>query len=127
QTSPAARLSYGETQAPRQTGSRPSSVQRSAFPRRLHMDESSNTASAQRRGSSTSLKAEGVIKIPGATGSAFDHGIFDPGSGHVFIAHTARSTIEVIDPLAGRHIATLPDFPGAARAVADDGEILVTN
>jgi hypothetical protein len=74
-----------------------------------------------------SLKSVGVIEIPGAVGSEFDHGIFDPGSGRVFVAHTARSTIEVIDPAAGRHIATLPDFPGAAGAVADDGEILVTN
>ena len=74
-----------------------------------------------------SLKPVGAIEIPCAHGSAFDHGIFDPGSGRVFIAHTARSTIEVIDPAAGRHIATLPDFPGAAGAVADDGEILVTN
>ena len=91
------------------------------------MIESSNRTPAQRREAITSLKAIGVIEIPGAAGSAFDHGIFDPGSGRVFIAHTARSTIEVIDSVAGRHIATLPDFPGAAGAVADDGEILVTN
>jgi hypothetical protein len=69
----------------------------------------------------------GVIEIPGATGSAFDHGVFDARSRRVFIAHTTRSTIEVIDHDAGRHIATLPGFPGAAGAVADDGEILVTN
>ena len=74
-----------------------------------------------------SLKASGVIEIPGAAGSAFDHGIFDASSRRVFIAHTAQSTIEVINPDAGRHIATLPGFPGAAGAVADDGEILVTN
>ena len=74
-----------------------------------------------------SLKAAGVIEIPGAAGSAFDHGIFDAKSRRVFIAHTAQSAIEVIDPDAGRHIATLPGFPGAAGAVADDGEILVTN
>ena len=74
-----------------------------------------------------SLKTVGVIEIPGATGSAFDHGVFDAKSGRVFIAHTARSTIEVIDHDAGRHIATLPGFPGAAGAVADDGEVLVTN
>src|SRR5436189_3699826 len=74
-----------------------------------------------------SLKTVGVIEIPGATASAFDHGIFDPGSRRIFIAHTARSSVEVIDPDAGRHIATLPGFPGAAGAVADDGEILVTN
>src|SRR5437762_10163095 len=74
-----------------------------------------------------SLKTVDVIEIPGATGSAFDHGVFDAKSRRVFIAHTARSTIEVIDHDAGRHIATLPGFPGAAGAVADDGQILVTN
>ncbi|UPJ50524.1 hypothetical protein IVB30_03720 [Bradyrhizobium sp. 200] len=74
-----------------------------------------------------SLKAVRVIEIPDATGSAFDHGVFDAKSRRVFIAHTARSTIEVIDHDAGRHIATLPGFPGAAGAVSDDGEILVTN
>ena len=74
-----------------------------------------------------SLKSAGVIEIPGAAGSAFDHGIFDTKSRRVFIAHTAKSTIEVIDPDAERHVATLPGFPGAAGAVAEDGEILVTN
>lgn len=74
-----------------------------------------------------SLKPVRVIEVPGATGSAFDHGVFDAKSRRVFIAHTARSTIEVIDHDAGRHIATLPGFPGAAGAVADDGEVLVTN
>ena len=74
-----------------------------------------------------SLKALGVIEIPGAAGSEFDHGIFDPNTRRVFIAHTNRSTMEVIDPDAGRHIATLPGFPGVAGAVADDGEILATN
>jgi hypothetical protein len=70
-----------------------------------------------------SLKAFGVIEIPGAVGSEFDHGIFDPKSRRVFIAHTRNSSIEVIDPDAGRHIATLPGFPGVAGAVADDGEV----
>ena len=74
-----------------------------------------------------SLKALGTIEIPGAAGSEFDHGIFDPKSRRVFIAHTKQSTVEVIDPGAGRHIATLPGFPGVAGAVADDGEILLTN
>ncbi|MFL6825771.1 MAG: YncE family protein, partial [Bradyrhizobium sp.] len=74
-----------------------------------------------------SLRTIGVIDIPGATGSAFDHGIFDTKSRRVFIAHTARSAIEVIDSDSGRHVTLLPGFPGAAGAVADDGEILVTN
>lgn len=85
------------------------------------------TATAQQGDSADSLRRVGVIEIPDAAGSSFDHGIFDPGSRRVFIAHTARSTVEVIDPLAGRHIVTLAGFPGCAGAVADDGDILVTN
>jgi DNA-binding beta-propeller fold protein YncE len=73
------------------------------------------------------LKSLGIIKIPDAAGSAFDHAAFDPKTRRVFIAHTARNTIEVIDHDAGKHEATLPGFPGVAGAVADDGEILVTN
>jgi YVTN family beta-propeller protein len=73
------------------------------------------------------LRTIGTIAIPHAAGSAFDHAAFDARSRRVFIAHTARDSIEVIDHDAGRHIATLPGFPGAAGAVADDGQILVTN
>jgi len=73
------------------------------------------------------LKTVGTIAIPGATGSEFDHAAFDARSRRVFIAHTARDCIEVIDHDAGGHLATLPGFPGAAGAVADDGQILVTN
>jgi hypothetical protein len=73
------------------------------------------------------LKTVGTIAIPHATGSAFDHGAFDAKSRRVFIAHTARDCLEVIDHDTGKHIETLPGFPGAAGAVADDGEVLVTN
>ena len=40
-----------------------------------------------------SLKALGVIEIPGAAGSEFDHGIFDPKSRRVFIAHCCTATL----------------------------------
>ena len=73
------------------------------------------------------LKTIGTIAIPGGAGSEFDHAAFDTKSRRVFIAHTARDCVEVIDHDAGRHIATLPGFPGVAGAVADDGQILVTN
>jgi DNA-binding beta-propeller fold protein YncE len=73
------------------------------------------------------LKTIGTIAIPNAAGSEFDHAAFDPKSRRVFIAHTARDCVEVIDHDAGRHLATLPGFPGVAGAVADDGQILVTN
>lgn len=73
------------------------------------------------------LRTIGVIEIPYAAGSAFDHGAFDPETRRVFIAHTARDCVEVIDPDAQKHMATLPGFPGAAGAVAENGDVLVTN
>jgi hypothetical protein len=73
------------------------------------------------------LTNRGVIQIPNGANSDFDHAAFDPKTRRVFIAHTARDSIEVIDHDTHKHIATLPGFPGVAGAVADDGEILTTN
>jgi DNA-binding beta-propeller fold protein YncE len=73
------------------------------------------------------LKHIGLIGIPASTGSSFDHGAFDPKTRRIFVAHTGRDCVEVIDHDAGRHIATLPGFPGAAGVVADGGMVLVTN
>ena len=74
-----------------------------------------------------SLKTIGTIEIPNAAGSSFDHGAFDPKSRRIFVAHTGRDCVEVIDHDTGRHVATLPGFPEAAGVVADDGIVLVTN
>ena len=74
-----------------------------------------------------SLKMIGTIEVPGSAGSSFDHGAFDPKTRRVFVAHTGRDCVEVIDHDAGRHIATLPGFPEAAGVVTDDGIVLVTN
>jgi hypothetical protein len=73
------------------------------------------------------LKATGTIKLPDAAGTLFDHGAFEPRSRRVFVAHTARDRVEVIDHDASRHLATLRGFPEAAGVVADDGQVLVTN
>jgi hypothetical protein len=74
-----------------------------------------------------SLKTIGAIEIPNSTGSSFDHGAFEPKSRRIFLAHTGRDCVEVIDNDTRRHVATLPGFPGAAGVVADDGIVLVTN
>jgi DNA-binding beta-propeller fold protein YncE len=73
------------------------------------------------------LTAAGTIAIPDATGSSFDHGAFEPRTRRVFIAHTGRDRVEVIDHDGARHIATLLGFPEAAGVVADAGQVLVTN
>jgi DNA-binding beta-propeller fold protein YncE len=73
------------------------------------------------------LKTIGTIEIPNSTGSSFDHGAFEPKSRRIFVAHTGRDSVEVIDHETQRHLATLPGFPEAAGVVADDGIVLVTN
>lgn len=73
------------------------------------------------------LTARGVIEIPDAHETSFDHGAFDPKTRRVFVAHTARNCLEVIDHDTSRHVATLNGFPEAAGVVAHDGNVLVTN
>jgi len=73
------------------------------------------------------LKQLGIIEFPDAAESVFDHGAFDPATRRVFVAHTRRDRVEVIDHDQGRHIATLDGFPEAAGVVAESGQVLVTN
>ena len=87
----------------------------------------SDPASVARHVSGIAPTAIGIVQIPGASGSAFDHGAFDPTTRRLFIAHTARDCVEVIDHDAQQHVATLPGFKGAAGVVADDGQVLVTS
>src|SRR6202051_431183 len=73
------------------------------------------------------LRNVAQIAIPDSNATLFDHGAFEPRSRRIFVAHTARSRLEVIDHDSLRHIASLDGFPGAAGVVADDGTVLVTN
>ena len=71
--------------------------------------------------------AAGIIEIPNSRSTSFNHGALDPETRRVFIAHTARDCLEVVDADTNRHLATLQGFPGAAGVVADKGNVLVTN
>src|SRR5258705_7617195 len=73
------------------------------------------------------LKAIGVVAIPDSAGSQFDHGAFDSKTRRVFVAHTARDCVDVLNHDSGRHLATLQGFTEAAGVVAHDGRVLVTN
>jgi hypothetical protein len=74
-----------------------------------------------------SLTAAGTIEIPDSTDTSFDHGAFEPETRRVFIAHTARNCLEVVEPDINQHVSTLRGFPEAAGVVADKGCVLVTN
>jgi DNA-binding beta-propeller fold protein YncE len=73
------------------------------------------------------LMSAGTIEIPDSLGTSFDHGALEPETRRVFIAHTARGCLEVVDADTNRHLATLPGFPEAAGVVAGKGCVLVTN
>jgi hypothetical protein len=74
-----------------------------------------------------SLVTADTIEIPNSLGTCFDHGAFEPDTRRVFIAHTARDCLEVVDADTNRHLATLQGFPGAAGVVAGKGSVLITN
>jgi hypothetical protein len=74
-----------------------------------------------------SLVTAHTIEIPNSTGTSFDHGALEPETRRVFIAHTARDCLEVVDADTNRHFATLQGFSGAAGVVAGKGSVLVTN
>jgi hypothetical protein len=74
-----------------------------------------------------SLMSAGTIEIPDSLGSSFDHGAFEPESRRVFIAHTARDRLEVVDADTSQHFATLVGFPEAAGVAAGEGCVVVTN
>jgi len=74
-----------------------------------------------------SLKMAGVVETPNSVDTEFDHGAFDAKTRRVFVAHTARNSVEVLDHRGQRHLATLPGFSEAAGVVAEGGQVLVTN
>ena len=74
-----------------------------------------------------SLRASRVIAIPDSADTLFDHGAFEAKTRRVFVAHTARNRLEVVDHDKNCHLATLEGFPEAAGVVADAAYVLVTN
>src|SRR5215212_5506452 len=71
------------------------------------------------------LELRGYVGIPPSEVTDFDHGDVDLATGHVFIAHTALGTLEVVDPAQERHIATLPGCPEASGVLCAQHERLV--
>lgn len=67
------------------------------------------------------------IPLPGAA-SRFDYGCLDPATGRLFLNHMGAGEVVVVDPGAGKVLATLPGFPRCTGilAVPDLGEIFVS-
>ncbi len=72
------------------------------------------------------LKHVGYIALPEHAGAGgFDHAAVDAASGHVYVAHTANASVDVVDPDAGKHLFSISDLPGVAGVVVSDTRQLV--
>ncbi len=75
------------------------------------------------------LPAKAVADIP-LTGPAsrFDYGCLDPATGRLFLNHMGAGAVVVVDPAAGKVVATLPGFPRCTGilAVPQLGEVFVS-
>jgi DNA-binding beta-propeller fold protein YncE len=75
------------------------------------------------------LTLTGYLSLPAHTGSGgFDHAAVHAATGHVYVAHTANSTIDVFDPAAKKHLYSVPDLKAVAGAlVSDESQLVFTS
>lgn len=72
------------------------------------------------------LRLAGYVELPANRGKGgFDHAAVHAATGHVYVAHTANDAIDVFDPLARRHLFSVPDLPGVAGALVSDEAQLI--
>ena len=71
----------------------------------------------------------GHVDLPAHRGSGgFDHAAVHAASGHVYVAHTANDEVDVFDPIARRHLFSVPDLKAVAGAlVSDDSQLVFTS
>jgi DNA-binding beta-propeller fold protein YncE len=79
--------------------------------------------------SASPLRLAGYVALPAHQGNGgFDHAAVHAASGHVYVAHTANDAIDVFDPVARRHLFSVPDLPGVAGAlVSDEAELIFSS
>jgi DNA-binding beta-propeller fold protein YncE len=72
------------------------------------------------------LSLAGYVALPAHEGSGgFDHAATHAASGHVYVAHTANDAVDVLDPAAGRHLASIGGLAAVAGVLISDEANLV--
>lgn len=72
----------------------------------------------------TPLQLLGHVGLPAHTGKGgFDHAAVHAATGHVYVAHTANGTVDVLD--AKQHLFSIPDLPGVAGTLVSDEAQLI--
>jgi DNA-binding beta-propeller fold protein YncE len=71
----------------------------------------------------------GHVPLPNHTGSGgFDHAAVHAATGHVYVAHTANSTVDVLDPATRQHLSSIPGLTAVAGAlVSDESQLVFTS
>lgn len=71
----------------------------------------------------------GHVDLPAHRGSGgFDHAAVHAATGHVYVAHTANSAIDVFDPASRKHLYSVPDLTAVAGAlVSDESQLVFTS
>src|SRR4030095_5578718 len=75
------------------------------------------------------LKTAGFIPIPPGKQPGFDHADVyrraAPATSRLYVAHTGADRIEVIDCPSNSHLRSIPDLPGVAGILIDNGQNLL--
>jgi len=72
-----------------------------------------------------SLVRAGFIPIPPGPKPGFDHADFYRRGRRMYVAHTGADRIEVLDCPAQTYLGALPDLPGVAGVLVDEGDDLL--
>lgn len=75
------------------------------------------------------LDLTGHIELPAHTGSGgFDHAAVHAATGHVYVAHTANSAVDVFDPATRKCLYTIHGLAAVAGAlVSDESQLVFTS
>lgn len=75
------------------------------------------------------LQLVGHAALPANNGSGgFDHAAAHAATGHVYVAHTANSTVDVLDPATLKHLYSIPGLTAVAGAlVSDESQLVFTS
>ena len=78
---------------------------------------------------STFPQHTGYVGLPNHEGSGgFDHAASHAETGHVYVAHTANSAVDVFDPASRRHLFSVAQLPGVAGVlVSDESQLIIAS
>ena len=75
------------------------------------------------------LQHSGYVGLPKHEGSGgFDHAAVLAQNGHVYVAHTANSAVDVFDPASRQHLYSVAGLPGVAGVrVSNEAQLIIAS